>query len=47
MARALGAGEKRRTAKKPSAQTPNRSASGKQKATTKPRGGGKKQGRTR
>jgi hypothetical protein len=36
---------KRTTSKKPSAQVPNRSPSGKRKATPKPKGGGKKQGR--
>jgi len=41
----LGYGEKRKTSKKPSADTPNLSESGKHKGTPKPRGGGKKQGR--
>jgi hypothetical protein len=38
---------KRKKSKKPSAQTPNSSGSGKQKATPKPKGGGKKQGRNK
>jgi hypothetical protein len=38
-------GEKRRTSKKPSAETANRSSTGKSKATPKQKGGGKKQGR--
>jgi hypothetical protein len=38
---------KRETSKKPSNETPNKSSTGKKKATPKPRGGGKKQGRTR
>jgi hypothetical protein len=36
---------KRKVSKKPSAQVPNLSESGKGKGTPKPRGGGKKQGR--
>jgi hypothetical protein len=38
-------GAKRKTSKKPSAETPNTSSTGKRKATPKQRGGGKKQGR--
>jgi hypothetical protein len=38
---------KRATRKKPSAETPNASATGKQKATPKAKGGGKKQGRSK
>lgn len=36
---------KRTTSKKPSAETPNASSTGKHKATPKQKGGGKKQGR--
>ena len=37
-------GEKRRTSKKPSAETANRSSTGKSKVTPKEKGGGKQQG---
>jgi hypothetical protein len=37
-------GEKRRTSKKSSAETPNRSSTGKSKVKAKEKGGGKKQG---
>ena len=43
----MGYGEKRKTSKKPSAAAGNASQTGKKKATPKPRGGGKKQGRKR
>lgn len=36
---------KRKASKKSSAELPNASATGKRKATPKPKGGGKKQGR--
>ena len=35
---------KRKQSKKPSSATPNKSPTGKQKATPKPKGGGAKQG---
>ena len=38
---------KRNIRKKPSADTPNASATGKQKGTPKQKGGGKKQGRNK
>ena len=41
------AARKRATRKKPSAETANASSTGKQKATPKPKGGGKKQGRNK
>jgi hypothetical protein len=43
----MASARKRTTRKKPSAETPNPSSTGKKKATPKAKGGGKKQGRNK